>query len=63
MIDERIIGSIVDSIGFARVETDPKSIAAVIADKYPMITLEFVNLLSNNFFPCTHHGYFIGIKS
>jgi hypothetical protein len=45
MIDERTIGSTVDSIGFARIETHPKSIAAIIADRYPMITLEFVNLL------------------
>jgi hypothetical protein len=63
MIDERTIGFIVDSIGFARVETDPKSIAATIADRYPMIILEFVNLLSVNFYSCTHDGYFIGIKT
>jgi hypothetical protein len=63
MIDERTIGFIVDSIGFATVETDPKSIAATIADRYPMITLEFVNLLSVNFYLRTHDGYFIGIKT
>ena len=49
MIEERTIGLNVDSIGFATVETDPKSIAATIADRYPMITLEFVNLPSINF--------------
>jgi hypothetical protein len=63
MIEERTIGSIVVSIGFARVETHPKSIAAIIAERYPMITLEFVNLLSNNYYPCIHTGYFIGIKT
>jgi hypothetical protein len=63
MIDERTIGFIVDSIGFATVETDPKSIAATIADRYPMITLEFVNLLSVNFYLRTHDEYFIIIKT
>ena len=63
MIDESTIGFIVDSIGFARVETEPKSIAATIADRYPMITLEFVNLLSVNFYLRTHDGDFIIIKT
>jgi len=63
MIDERTIGFIVDSIGFAKVETEPKSTAATIAERYPMIALEFVNLLSVNFYPCTHDGYFISIKT
>jgi hypothetical protein len=45
MIDERIIGSTVDKRGFARVDTPPKNIAATIADKYPIITLELVKLL------------------
>jgi hypothetical protein len=45
------------------VETDPKSNAATIADTYPITTLESVILRSINFNPCTHHGYFIDIKT
>jgi hypothetical protein len=33
MNDERTVGSIVERIGFARVETPPKSTAATIADR------------------------------
>ena len=44
MIDERIIGSISESIGFARVETEPKSKAATIAERYPIIKFELLSL-------------------
>ena len=63
MIDESTIGSIVDSIGFAMVETDPKNIAAATADTYPIITLESLILRSINYNPCTQHGYSIDIKT
>lgn len=44
MIDEKIIGSISDTKGFARVETEPKSKAATIAERYPIITFELLSL-------------------
>ena len=44
MIDERIIGSISDTKGFARVETEPKSKAAKIAERYPIIKFELLSL-------------------
>jgi hypothetical protein len=53
MIDERIIGSTVDRRGFARVDTLPKSIAATMADKYPIIILELVRLLKINLNPAS----------
>lgn len=63
MIDERIIGSTVDRRGFARVDTLPKSIAATIADKYPIIILEVVKLLKINLNPCIHDAHLIDIKT
>jgi hypothetical protein len=63
MIDERIIGSTVDRRGFARVDTLPKSIAATIADKYPIIMLELVKLLKINLNPCIHDAHLIDIKT
>ena len=63
MIDDRIIGSTVDRRGFARVDTDPKSIAATIADKYPTIRLELVKLLKINLNPCIHDAHLIDIKT
>ena len=44
MIDERIIGSISDTKGFAMVETEPKSKAATIAERYPIIKFELLSL-------------------
>ena len=63
MIDERIIGSTVDRRGFARVDTDPKSIAATIADKYPIIRLELVKLLKIILILCIHDAHLIDIKT
>jgi hypothetical protein len=63
MIDERIIGSTVDKRGFARVDTHPKSIAATIADKYPIIRLELVKLLKIILILCIHDAHLIGIKT
>ena len=44
MIDERMMGSISDSIGFARVDTEPKSKAATIAERYPINKFELLSL-------------------
>ena len=44
MIDERIIGSISDTKGFARVETEPKSKAATIAERYTIIKYDLLSL-------------------
>ena len=63
MIDERMIGSTVDRRGFARVDTHPKSIAATIADKYPIIRLELVKLLKFNLNPCIHDAHLVDIKT